>query len=949
MQDSLSMDILSEVITYLKYAKYLPEQKRRETWDEIVTRNMFMHLNKYPQFAEEIGKAYQLVYDKKVLPSMRSLQFSGKAIELNPSRIFNCSYAPIDDYFVFAEAIFLLLGGTGFGFSVQKHHVEKLPSIKKPLRKKKRRILIGDTSEGWADSIKILMKSYFFGLPDPVFDFSAIRPKGSLLKTAGGKAPGPDPLMECLFKMRELLEKKEPGDQLKPIEAHDLVCYLSDAVLAGGIRRSSLISFFSIDDEEMLECKSGEWWKDNPQRSRANNSVVLLRHRIKKEEFDVLWKKIQKNGSGEPGIIFSNSAEVLGNPCQPKWATVLTPQGISTIEKIKPGDLIWSGKQFTKVINKWSTGVKKVYEYHTRAGSFYGTENHRIVSGGEKIEVQYAESIDTSQGPASTSFMPTCDKEWNEAQCYVMDGLIIGDGSIHKASGDLIGLHIGENDQDYFKDAVGKLIKEHRPGISKTFYEVQTSIDYIPKTYDRRIPDKYRFAKERTKAMFLRGLYSANGSIVSNRVTLKTASLGLVCDVQEMLSSLGIKSYYTTNKSHEVEFENGTYECKQSYDLNITTDRRLFRAIVGFIQKYKQEKLNKICDEENSRSKRSKTNYEIVSKTFISEEEVFDLTVEAEEHTYWTGGLLVSNCFEISLKPFQMCNLTTINASNIESQEDFNERARVASLIGTLQAGYTNFHYLRDVWRETTEKESLLGVSLTGIASGNVLKLDLHEAAEIVKKENEKVSKLIGINKAARLTCTKPEGTSSLVLSTSSGIHAWHSPYYIRRVRVLKNEPIYTYLKQNLSEFIEDDELKPLRDGIISFPVKSPNGATFRDESALNFLERVKKVSIEWVKNGHRKGDNTHNVSATVSVRENEWNEVGEWMWENRNVYNGLSVIPFSNANYKQMPFEEITEQKYKEMLKYIKKIDLTEIKEEEDNTDLKNEPACSAGGCEVM
>ena len=210
-------------------------------------------------------------------------------------------------------------------------------------------------------------------------------------------------------------------------------------------------------------------------------------------------------------------------------------------------------------------------------------------------------------------------------------------------------------------------------------------------------------------------------------------------------------------------------------------------------------------------------------------------------------------------------------------------------------------------------------------------------------------AKLIGINKAARLTAVKPEGTSSLVLKTSSGIHAFHSPQYIRRVRVLKSEPIYSYLKQNIPDLIEDEALKPDRDAVISFPIKAPKGATFRDESALNLLERVKKVSIGWVKNGHRKGDNTHNVSATISVRPNEWDEVGVWMWENRNVYNGLSVLPFSDANYAQMPFEEITEQKYKEMLKHVKKLDLTEIKEDQDNTDQKSEPACASGNCELV
>ena len=304
---------------------------------------------------------------------------------------------------------------------------------------------------------------------------------------------------------------------------------------------------------------------------------------------------------------------------------------------------------------------------------------------------------------------------------------------------------------------------------------------------------------------------------------------------------------------------------------------------------------------------------------------------------------------EISLKANQFCNLTSINASNIKSQKDLNERARVASFIGTLQAGYTNFHYLRDIWKKTTEKESLLGVSMTGIASGDVLEFDMHDAAEIVKQENERIAKLIGINKAARTTAVKPEGTSSLVLGTSSGVHAWHSPYYIRRLRILKNESIYSYLKLKIPELVEDDFVDK-NNAVVSIPIKAPDRAVFRDEPALSLLERVKKVSVEWVKNGHRKGDNTHNVSCTVSIRnEKEWEDVGEWMWENRSVYNGLSVLPYDGGSYKQMPFQEITKEQYEKLLNYVQKIDLSEVQEDEDNTTLKESVACGGGVCEVL
>ncbi len=278
---NLSNKILSEITVHMKYAKYLPEQNRRETWEELVTRNKTMHIKKYPKLKEEIQNVYEYVYDKKVLPSMRSMQFGGKPIEISPNRVYNCAYLPIDSPDAFSETMFLLLGGTGVGYSVQKHHVEKLPMINKPYKNRTKRYLIGDSIEGWADSVKVLVKSYLNGKSSTVeFDFSDIRPKGARLVTSGGKAPGPQPLKECLLKVEGILSQKEDGDKLSTLEVHDMICYIADAVLAGGIRRAALISLFSADDVDMIACKSGNWWELNPQRGRSNNSAVLMRHKI---------------------------------------------------------------------------------------------------------------------------------------------------------------------------------------------------------------------------------------------------------------------------------------------------------------------------------------------------------------------------------------------------------------------------------------------------------------------------------------------------------------------------------------------------------------------------------------------------------------------------------------------------------------------------------------------
>ncbi len=619
-KDKVARDILSDITVHMKYARYLPEKERRETWQEIVDRNKAMHQKKYPELAEEIEAAYQLVHNKKVLPSMRSMQFGGKPIEVAPNRIYNCAFAPIDDWQVFSEVMFLLLGGTGVGYSVQKHHVEKLPPIQKPVSKRTRRFLVNDSIEGWADAVKGLMRSYFEGTSTIEFDFSDIRPKGAKLVTSGGKAPGPEPLRLCVSQIKSILNEKENGEQLEPIEVHDIVCHIADAVLAGGIRRAALISLFSADDDEMIASKSGAWWETNPQRGRANNSAVILRHKVDKEYFLKLWDRIKKSGSGEPGIYLSN------------------------------------------------------------------------------------------------------DKDWG------------------------------------------------------------------------------------------------------------------------------------TNP-----------------------------------------------------------------------------------------------CCEIALRPYQFCNLTEVNASDLDSQEEYEARVKAAAFIGTLQAGYQDFHYLRDVWRRNTEKDALIGVSMTGIASGAVLNLDMSKAAEEVKKENERVAGLIGVRPAARTTCVKPAGTTSLTLGTSSGIHAWHNDYYIRRIRVGKNEAIYTYLSLAHEELVEDEYFRPHDTAVISVPQKAPEGAIYRTESAMSMLKRVAQVSKEWVRKGHRKGQNTHNVSATVSIRESEWADVGEWMWENRDVYNGLSVLPYDGGNYDQAPFEDCSKETYEVMLKSLTDIDLTNVYEADDNTNLTDQAACAGGACEVV
>lgn len=611
---------LSDITVFNKYAKFIPDKGRRENYEEIVTRNKEMHQRKYPQLAEQIEDVYSnYVLNKRVLPSMRSLQFGGRPIELAHNRIFNCAYMPAEDYHFFPELMFLLLGGTGMGYSVQSHHVNRLPEVTEPKSRDYHKFQVQDSIVGWADAIKVVAKAFLVGGNLPAFDYRDIREKGSELVTTGGQAPGPEPLKACVNNLVNLFSGAV-GRNLRPIEVHDAACIIADAVLAGGIRRAAMISLFDVNDEEMIACKSGNWWETHPFRARSNNSAVLIRGEVSCDQFVKLMARVEASGCGEPGVYWNNNRDWGTNPC---------------------------------------------------------------------------------------------------------------------------------------------------------------------------------------------------------------------------------------------------------------------------------------C--------------------------------------------------EIALEPYQMCNLTEINASLITNQQDYNGASHAAAFIGTLQAGYTDFHYLNPKWRETCERGALLGVSMTGIASKTVTELDMKEAAKHAKQTNKNVAKEININPAERITTVKPAGTTSLVLGCSSGIHAWHNDYYIRRMRAGKDEELAQYMMKVAPALVEQDVMVP-HQVVLSFPQKAPEGACVRTESIFNLLERVKKVSQEWVDEGHRKGANRHNVSCTISVKDNEWEELTNWMWINREHYNGISVLPYFGAEaYPQLPFEDCTKEVYESLLVHLEAINIDEVFEKDGKAiNLAAELACAGGFCEL-
>jgi len=631
---------LSKFVTWDKYAKYLPHENRKETWDETCDRVRDGFLTKYghisEEFSAEIVKNCEYIRRKEVFGSMRFLQFGGVAVEANNARTFNCSFQPVDAIDAFSENLFLLLSGCGVGYSVEHHHINKLPPLM--LSDTTQAYAIEDTIEGWADSAYVLISSYLGGTsPRPIFDYSKIRQKNSLLMTTGGLAPGPEPLKKALEQIEDLLKRAVRSYQkrLTSLDCHDIMCFLADAVMAGGIRRAAMIALFDLDDELMLHCKDPEnyvSWGDNKinsQRGRSNNSAVVYTYELEDPEnykkFVKLMKICQLSGVGEPGIIFS------ADP--------------------------------------------------------------------------------------------------------------------HKQSG-------------------------------------------------------------------------------------------------------------------------------------------------------------------------------------------FNPCVEA---------FLMSNTF---------CNLTTIVATHVTDQDKFNELVKVAAFLGTLQAGFTSnlSNYLRRVWKIATERDSLIGVSITGIAYGNLDNLNKSEAARCVLQENERVARIIGINPAARTTLLKPEGSATLAagLGDCPGIHAGNGEYLKRRCGVPKSSEVAGHIRGYHPEMYEDSVYND-NDAFLVFPLKNGKDTLTQDkEDAIGFLTRVLDYAINWIQPGHRRGYNTHNVSATCRVNEHEWDDVIEFVWKNRFNLSGLSFFPaMNNSAFPQLIYEVITKEEYEEF-----SAKMTEIFPEtiwlNHGFNVAQEPACAGGACEI-
>lgn len=306
-------------------------------------------------------------------------------------------------------------------------------------------------------------------------------------------------------------------------------------------------------------------------------------------------------------------------------------------------------------------------------------------------------------------------------------------------------------------------------------------------------------------------------------------------------------------------------------------------------------------------------------------------------------------CVEIGLRPRGMCNLTEVNCSGVSTYAELMRRIHLAVFLGTLQATYTDFHYLHEDWIKNCVEEALLGVSLTGLAScPGLWGFDWEKAAQEAVLINHHWASVFGIKPAQRVTCVKPSGTASLVLGCSSGIHAYYGDYYLRRLTLDKDEPVYQYLSENHPELLEDHYQHPSTRSLFVLPLRAPEGSITRDESSLDLLERIKHISMTWIRGGHISGPNSHNVSSTVEIEGDMWGEVGKWMWDERESYNGIAYFPRSGGTFTQAPFEEIDEEEYHRRVALIHAIDLSRVVEHEDATAHRQTVACAGGQCDL-
>ena len=931
---------------------------RKETRNETIKRSRDMHVRKFPAIKHIIDQAFDYVYKGLAVPSMRSMQFGGPAIEKVNARIYNCAFANLTKWEDFHDAFYLLMCGTGFGYSVKYRHVCQLPVIRS-LKGNADLFVVPDSKEGWAEALLKLLNCH-----TTEFDYSQIRPKGSLI-SSGGTASGPEALMNTIEAVRSILIAAQ-GRQLKTIEAHDIMCHIATGVVVGGVRRAALIALFDADDEEMNKAKSGKWYEFAPQRGRANNSAVIFRRsRDVDDQIESVLDYMFNSNSGEPGISLTNDDDWGFNPCVTGDTPILTRSGYVPIQEVVDQEIdVWNGFEFSKVTPKITGENQKILEVSLSNGrTLKCTPYHKFhLSRGYKGEEEIVEAKDLKLGeklikcefPVIEEGTEDCATDMYTRGFYAADG---------NKDNDYIRLYDEKINLLPFLNATSnERVFENRIKSTK-FINTRAQCQLFGKDF---VPFKYNLT---ARLAWFAGFLDGDGcELVEGGTQVSSTNLQFLQDVQLMLQTCGVDSKIVERQKEgyrRLPDGNGEYKeywCKEAKALCVSAYQIQKLKDLGMITN--RLKFNKKPNRDASR---------FVQVTGIQELEGVEDYVycfnEPKRHLGVFNGIITGQCHEIALPDGGLCNLTEINLKQCKSVQDISGAVWAATTIGTLQASYVDFPNLQPKWTKNAKEQALLGVSATGQADNwdlwaaylnskdNLVEVILPEVRNggrvntirsTTVEINKYMSELIGINPAHRITTTKPSGSTSAWLGCSSGIHADHDEYYIRHIRMEKNHKIVEALVNSSYPFVEED-LMDKDKIVVGFPVKADKSSILKNtESAIELLERAKLVSQLWVGPGHLKGPNRHNVSLTVEYVDSERKDILQWMKDNKKYYAGISFLQKTGSVYKQMPFQSITKKEYEGMVSKIKKpIDYTSVDWTGTVDDRMGELACANGACE--
>jgi hypothetical protein len=920
---NIGKKFLSDLKLHSDYLKWKEEEGRYETWEDACESIIEGHRQKYgnlPNLEEHLQIALKAIKSKQVLASQRNLQYRFPQIKTNNERLYNCVGVLFNKNDYFQKTFHVLLSGCGLDFSLRKLFIKQLSTIQTRTKGTKTYV-IPDSIDGWADSLGVLMSSYFTdNAPFPEymgyeikFDFSLIRPKGAFI-SGGFKAPGPDGLKQSLEKIETLINNwiNTRGNIIESILVYDIIMHAADAVLSGGVRRSACSVLIDEDDEEMIQAKLGNWRQTNPQRARSNNAIGLHRNSFSQEKLKSIIDLNQ--GDNDISFIFVHDEYEVSNPCFSGDMKILTEKGYKTFEEIGENEVsLIDGSGNIKDAKVSISGVKKLIELKFRnRTSIKCTPQHVFLTAEEEeVEAQYLKG---------QRIAPYLNQTLDFNKEYIKYGFLQGDGCLGRLdSAAHKGLEINLNKKDIEISDLFEIENKQKVYING-YNEILNSLGFNSKPLpERELPLTIREWEEKNLVSFLRGLWSANGSIITNnRISFKSTCKNLIDQLSEILNSLGYNNYYTTNKPKVVTFSNGDYICKESYDLNIADylSMEKFYNNIGFEQEYKNKALKQLLINKAP----------VVSsiKEISGIHKVYDFSIK-DTVLPWgiVEGVIAHNCREITFRPiledgrtgFQMCNLTEINASACKTEGEFYSACVAASILGTLQAGYTHFPYLGKDTEDLVRREALIGVSITGWMNNPMLfnPIILSTGAKFVKLINEDIASIININPAARTTTVKPSGNASVILGTASGIHPEHSRRYFRIMQLNKESDTAKWLEENMPVLLENSVWSATNsDYVVYVPIENPEEGFYKkDMKGVKHLEFIKMVQQYWVNEGTNeayclKPWLRHSVSCTVIVDDIE--KITEYIFSNQGDFKAVSFISdYGDKDFNQAPFTSVS------------------------------------------